>query len=157
MANNVLSYEDKIVLSTSGQKLLDQLETLKETPFENALIEQNLIKLMYARAEKKSAEEDIKDINLPLLKYFRSAGITDFYKGKIVDADIRVTPDYKPVLAVFAELISVEDMIEFGIVSIRKKKAEEYASLHDIDIPDNAYETGIKSKWVEPKLKIPKI
>ncbi|MEA2004476.1 MAG: hypothetical protein U9O53_06005 [archaeon] len=157
MANQVLSYEDKITLSTSGQKLLDQLEKLKDTPFENSLIEQNLIKLMYARGEKKRLEEEVKDINLPLLKYFYSAGITDSYEGTIVNADIRVTPDYKPVLEVFAGLISIDDMIEFGIISIRKTKAEEYASMHDIDIPDNAYKRGIKSKWVEPKIIIPKI
>ncbi len=156
MAGKVLSYEDKITLSTSGQELLDQLEKLKKTPFEKALIEQNLLKLMYARAEKKSAEEEIKDINLPLLKYFKSAGIIDSYDGAIVNAKIIVTPDYKPVLEVFAELIPVEDMVEFGIVEIKKKKAEEYASLHDIDIPKKAYETGIKSKWVDPKLIVPK-
>ncbi|MCK5234956.1 MAG: hypothetical protein KAJ88_03855 [Candidatus Aenigmarchaeota archaeon] len=155
MANNVLSYEDKITLSTGGQELLDQLEKLRDTPFEKALIEQNLLKLMYARTEKKSAEENIKDINLPLLKYFKSAGIIGSYEGTIVDANIKVTPDYKPVLEVFAELIPVKDMIEFGIVEIKKTKAEAYAKLNKIDIPKNAYETGIKSKWVDPKLKIP--
>ncbi len=158
MDNKVQSYEDKLTLSTGAQALLEQLEQSKGTPTQDNLIDLNLIRLTQARTNKKIFEEEVNTYNHALLKFFYQIGLNK-YTGAIIDAKVREIPAYEIPLdyVIQNNIFKVDELADNNILMIDKSRAEAYAELKKIDIPKEAYDKKIKSKWVDSILKMPKL